>query len=149
MTKRYRFPLAQVLRVRRIEEAQAAGRLAAARAEAAAAAARHESRRSVLAGMSAPAGPVASKAFLAWHDQVGRAGIALQGATAAHQASLAALDERRVEYTGAAGKVSALERLDERRRDEHHRDALQEEAAILDDLVMARRSGAADRAGSQ
>lgn len=145
MSKRYRFALAQVLRVRRIEEDQAAGELARARAEAVAAATHHDARRTALCGLRAPGGTVAVSRFLAWQAQVGLAGDALRAAAAAQAAAAAAMEERRADYTEAAGKVSALERLDERRRDDHRRQSLKEEAALLDDLVMARRPRAGER----
>ncbi len=46
---------------------------------------------------------------------------------------------RRAEWADAAMRVAALERLDERRRNAHRREALRDEIVTADDLVTSRR----------
>lgn len=137
--KRYGFPLAQVLRVRRIEEDRAAAGLAAARAEVEAAAGAVGARTSDLGdcGMP-PAG--AAVGFAHWAERVTRAGGALTLATGAKLAADAELAARRAVWADAARRVAALERLDERRRALHRREAQRDETAAADDLVTTRRS---------
>jgi flagellar protein FliJ len=140
--KRYSFPLAQVLRVRRLEEDRAAGRLATARVEAAAAEERLARRQDTLAGMAPPAGVGTAGAFLAWHQSVALAGEALTAAGAARHVAVAEVDARRDEWSSAAMRVSALERLDERRLEAHTKEARRTEAVQVDDMVTARRRDA-------
>jgi flagellar FliJ protein len=136
--KRYSFPLAQVLRVRRLEEDQAAARLAGARSEATAAAEHADRRRAALAALAPPVAAPATR-FLAWSDQVGLTGDALTAAGRRRDALFVELDARRSEWSAAAMRVSALERLDDRRRETHHRQVLRVEAGQVDDLVVSRR----------
>ena len=142
--KRYSFPLAQVLRVRRLEEDRAAGRLASARAEAAAAEDQLARRLDTLAGMAPPAGVGTAESFLAWHQGVALAGEALTAAGAAQEVAVAEVDSRRDEWSVAAMRVSALERLDERRFEAHTKEARRSEAVRVDDIVTARRRDARD-----
>ena len=137
--KRYAFSLAQVLRVRRIEEDRAAANLAAARAAALAAEEHVARRRSALAGMAPPAERGPARGFLAWYEIVGRAGDALTAAGVDRDAATAEMDARRGEWSAAAMRVSALERLDERRREAHVTEARRDEAARVDDLVAGLR----------
>jgi flagellar protein FliJ len=139
--KRYAFGLAQVLRVRRIEEDRAAAGLAAARLAAAAAEERVDGRRQALAGMAPPGRPAPAGAFLAWHDGVGRAGDAFTAAGIAHAGAQATVGDRRAEWSAAAMRVAALERLDDRRRQSHTAGARRVEAARVDDLVASRHRG--------
>ena len=136
--KRYRFPLAQVLRVRRIEEEQAAAGLAAARFAAESAAGAQQARISELAGCeAAPSGTAAR--FALWADRVTGAGGALTRATEAKLVADRTMAVRRAEWADAAMRVAALERLDERRRAAHRREALRDEIVAADDLVTSRR----------
>lgn len=137
--KRYSFPLAQVLRVRRLEEDRAAGRLAAARAEAAAAEEQVARRRAALAGMAPPAELGTAGDFLARAAGVALAGEALKVAGVTRQVAVAEVDVRRGEWSVAAMRVSALERLDERRLEAHTKEALRMEAVLVDDMVTSRR----------
>lgn len=136
--RRYRFRLEPVLRVRRQEQNLARGAVLAA---------------TVLAGAESDA--------LAERDLAYAAGANAQGPRAAadfvyvqkHRAALgqAVLDQRRrlseaearlaqarTDWTAAAARVGALERLDERQRAEHTARALKEEEMLVDDLVVSR-----------
>jgi flagellar FliJ protein len=137
--KRYSFPLAQVLQVRRLEEDRAAGQLASAQVQAAAAEEQVTRRRAALAGMAAPAGVGTAETFLAWHQGVALAGDALTVAGVARQVARAEVDARRAEWSAAAMRVSALERLDQRRFEAHRKEARRTEAVQVDDMVTARR----------
>ena len=137
--KRYSFPLAQVLRVRRLEEDRAAGRLAAAQAEAAWAEEQVARRRAALAGMAPPARIGTAGDFLARVASVALAGDALKAAGVARQVAGAEVDVRRDEWSMASRRVSALERLDERRLEAHQKEARRAEAVLVDDMVTARR----------
>jgi flagellar protein FliJ len=137
--KRYSFPLAQVLRVRRLEEDRAAGRLASAQVQAAAADVQVTRRRAELAGMAAPGGVGTAEKFLAWHQGVALAGDALTVAAVVRQVALSEVDARRAEWSAAAMRVSALERLDERRLEAHTKEVRRLEAVQVDDMVTARR----------
>src|SRR5205807_7460935 len=82
LMKKYSFSLAKVLRVRRIEEEQAAARLAAARAAAAAAAAREAGAAHALASRCARHGLQAAASVLAWAETTMLAAEALSHARA-------------------------------------------------------------------
>lgn len=165
--KRYRFPLAQVLRVRRLEADAAAGALAAAHLAEHSAALLRQSRLDACAALASndfcdpaagktaggrdvevhnnvPAGPalpvaVPADRFLTWREQCLRAGAAAGAAIVAHGATVVAVDDRRTDWGAAAMRVSALEHLDDRRRAEHRADALRSEIVAADDLVTSRR----------
>jgi flagellar FliJ protein len=136
--KRYHFPLAQVLRVRRIEEEQAAAELASARFDAESAADAQQARVSELAGCAAPPSGTAAR-FALWADRVTCAGGALTRATETKLVADQTMAARRAEWADAAMRVAALERLDERRRNAHRREALRDEIVTADDLVTSRR----------
>jgi flagellar protein FliJ len=137
--KRYSFPLSKVLRVRRLEEDRAAGRLGAARATAATAEEQVTRRQTALAGMAPPAGVGTARNFLAWHQGVALTGEALTAAGVARQVAEVEVDARRGEWSLAAMRVSALENLDERRLQTHTKEAHRAEAVEVDDMVSARR----------
>lgn len=137
--KKYRFPLTKVLRVRRIEEDQAAARLAAARAAAGAAAAREADSRQALAARCAQGGLQPVVQFLAWTETVMLAGEALSAAKAERAQAEEDVETARVDWSSAATRVSALEHLDERRRDDWTTERRRDEASVADDIVTTRR----------
>lgn len=136
--KRYRFRLAQVQRVRQVQEDLAAAQLGAAQRAEVAAVAAEQARWDAVAARPRPRGAYGAPALLAaravWDAELG----ALR-ATAADRATAAARTaECRDEWLGAARRVKALALLDERRRAEHQVEADREEAARVDDLVAGR-----------
>jgi flagellar FliJ protein len=136
--KKYSFSLAKVLRVRRIEEEQAAARLATARAAAAAAAAREAGAAHALASRCARHGLQPAASFLAWTETTMLAGEALSHARAdVHRAEDEA-ETRRGEWSSAATRVSALEHLDERGRAAHVVERRRDETKTVDDIVTVR-----------
>jgi flagellar export protein FliJ len=136
--KRYSFSLSKVLRVRRIEEEQAAARLAAARMIAGAAAVREAEGRRALASRCARHGLQSSASFLAWTETTMLAGEALSRAKVDVRRAEEDVEIRRGEWSSAAGRVSALERLDERGRAAHTLEVQREETKTADDIVTTR-----------
>ena len=136
--KKYAFRLAKVLRVRRIEEEQAAAQLAAARAAAVAAAAKEAGAAHALAARCARGGLQPAVSFLAWAETTMLAGEALSGARADVEATDEELEDRRQEWSSAAARVSALEHLDERGRDAHELERRRDETKTTDDIVNTR-----------
>ena len=55
-----------------------------------------------------------------------------------YRQALAVVEERRAEWAEARRRVAALERLEERRRDEHAIEVRRAEDRLVDDLVVAR-----------
>ena len=137
--KAYRFRLETVLRVRQAQEAVARSVLVAAN--------RAESEADVLiAGRLAhyreltvvPTAPTAVPATLAGRQQANFATEALVDAGAVLRQAREASGQARDGYLAAARRVSILERLDGRRRDEHRKAADDLEATEADDLVVSR-----------
>ena len=137
--KKYSFSLAKVLRVRRIEEDQAAARLAAAQMLAGAAAVREAQSRHALASRCARHGLQSSASFLAWAETTMLAGEALSDAKAGLRQAENDAAARRGEWSSAAARVSALEHLDERGQAAHTVERRRDEAKTTDDIIV--RSG--------
>ena len=136
--KKYTFSLAKVLRVRRIEEEQAAAQLAAARAAATAAAAKEAGAAHALASRCARGGLQPAVSFLAWAETTMLAGEALSDARADVEAADEKVEDRRQDWSSAAARVSALEHLDERGRDAHELERRRDETKTTDDIVISR-----------
>ena len=136
--KKYSFPLTKVLRVRRIEENQAAARLAAARIIANAAAVREAESRHALATRCARHGLQPAASFLAWAETTMLAGEGLSQAKAEVRCTEADVEARRSEWSSAAARVSALEHLDERGRATHDVERRRDETKTADDIVTTR-----------
>jgi flagellar export protein FliJ len=136
--KRYRFPLAAVMRVRKIEEDQAISAFAAAERHRVAAE-EQASHREASHHQVVPAEGVRTlDEFLASRERHERSAAALLDAreevAQARMASMA----RRAALAAAASAVSALEHLDDKGRAEHAIEAQREEAVEIDDLVTGR-----------
>lgn len=136
--KKYSFSLSKVLRVRKIQEEQAAARMAAAQLVARAAAARAAESRHALAARCARHGLQSSAAFLAWAETAMLAGEALTTAKADAARADEEVEARRGEWSSAATRVSALEHLDERGRTAHTVERRRDEAKTVDDIVAVR-----------
>jgi len=136
--KRYKFRLEQVLRVRRMEEEQARASLLAANAELNRAGERLRDRTERYHTMVAPIGPSQLTEFLAWRQRHQAAATAVIDAGTAVQSATSQAAERRDGWSAAASRVTALERLDERRRAEHAAEAEREFDQEIDDLVTSR-----------
>jgi flagellar FliJ protein len=137
--KKYSFSLSKVLRVRKIEEEQAAARLAAARMAADAAATREADTRQALAIRCARHGLQSSAAFLAWAETTMLAGEAFSEARTGVRRAEEDVETRRDDWSSAATRVSALEHLDERGREAHAVERRREETKTTDDIIITRR----------
>lgn len=136
--KRYRFRLEPVLRVRRIEQDTArAAMAAAARSLDAAEELLH---RSVSRYRTVPLvdGPHDATGWLARRASAERAAAAVVRAGIEREQAAALLDRERDALRDARQRVSALERLDERRREEHALAAQRQEDVDVDELVTGR-----------
>ena len=136
--KKYSFSLSKVLRVRKIEEEQAAARLAAAQLVASAAAARAAESRHALAARCARQGLQSSASFLGWAEVATLAGEAFSTAKVEAAQADEEVEARRGEWSSAAARVSALEHLDERGQEAHTLERRREETKVADDLVTVR-----------
>lgn len=136
--KRYRFRLDTVLRVRQVEEERARGELALAHRRLAEADAVLEERIEHYGAVPQPTAPLPAVSFLAARDRQEWAARSVVTAGTARIAADTTVAERRSEWAAAATRVSALERLDERRRAEHRIEAQRQEGLEVDDMVVAR-----------
>ncbi|MDP9431317.1 MAG: DUF3824 domain-containing protein [Actinomycetota bacterium] len=137
--RRYRFPLATVLRVRTLQQEQARARLGTAvAAEVAAAGAVQDSldryQNSVQSGREV----VALSAFLASRQQSTARALSVRSAEGLQLQATRDRAEAFGAWTVAAGAESALRRLDERHRAEYQREVLREDDRAIDELVVGR-----------
>jgi len=136
--KKYSFSLSKVLRVRKIQEEQAAARLVAAQLVATAAAARAAESRHALAARCARQGLQSSAAFLGWAEMATLAGEAFSDAKTDAARAHDDVEARRNDWSSAAARVSALEHLDERGRAAHTVERRRDETKTADDIVVTR-----------
>ena len=136
--KKYSFSLSKVLRVRKIEEEQAAARLAAAQLVATAAATRAAESRHALAARCARGGLQPAVSFLAWAETTMLAGEALTNAKVEVRTADEEVEARRAEWSSTATRVAALEHLDERGREAHTLERRRDETKTADDIVTVR-----------
>jgi flagellar FliJ protein len=137
--KKYRFRLEAVLRVRRIEEERAMGELLAANRALAAAEAELDRRLDHYRTVTGAEGMVSQEAYLVARARQDAAAAAVVAAGAARLAAEAEAERMRAIWAACATRVRALERLDERRRDEHAGEVLREEIIVLDEVASATR----------
>ncbi|HET9058751.1 MAG TPA: hypothetical protein VFN61_02435 [Acidimicrobiales bacterium] len=136
--KRYNFDLEPVLRARRLQQDLARSDLQKANAAAQAA---ELAARSSLAHYQELTSTTPDAASFAAERQRGElAAGTLMGARRSLTAAKAAVDYAMQEYLRTVKAVSVLERLDERRREEHAVEVAREEAATVDDMVTSRRA---------
>jgi flagellar export protein FliJ len=136
--KKFTFRLESVLRVRRIQEDQARARLLTANA-----AARHaeqvvDARVQRYRDMARPDGLQAEPEFARTWFHLDAAAGAIDVAREQHVEAMAAVAERRAEWTDASMRVAALERLEARQRAEHAIERQREDDRLTDDLVVSR-----------
>ena len=136
--KRFRFRLEQVLRVRRLQEEMARGALMVANGQARAAADTVNARVAEYTEAARPSGAQSYDAFQRLQSRLDNAAGAITVARVEYRNALAVVDERRAEWAEARRRVAALERLEERRRDEHAIEVRRAEDRLVDDLVVAR-----------
>lgn len=136
--KKFKFRLESVQRVRGLQEEQARYRLMEAHAAARESASRVEARLHAYITMPRPSDPMSHAEFERERFNLEAAATGVEGARVAHREALDVVDARRVEWLEAKQRVSALERLEARRRDEHEIDLRRAEDRLIDDLVVAR-----------
>jgi flagellar export protein FliJ len=134
--RRYRFGLATVLKVRRIERDRARGEMAEAER-----AARHAADTLVdrhdayLRAAGGDAAPVPLSTFLANRSSAELAAASVVMARNWRARSEAEVLARRAALASAAASVAALEELEQRGRAAHRKAAMRQEAKAIDDLV--------------
>ena len=136
--KRFRFRLEQVLRVRRLQEDIARAALLHANHEAKNAADAVNARIADYAAASRPSGAQTYEAFNRMQFELDNSAGAITVARAEYRRALEVVDQHRADWTAARQRVAALERLEQRRRDEHAIEARRAEDRLVDDLVVAR-----------
>jgi flagellar export protein FliJ len=136
--KRYKFRLETALRVRKVEEDFAIAALANAHRVLAEADASLDRRLDRYRDTPLPQGPMSVEQLLRVRSHLDGVAASVVHAGAARLGAEATVDLRRSEWSEAAARVSALERLDERRRAEHALEAQRQEHAEVDDMVVAR-----------
>ena len=136
--KRYKFRLDTVLRVRRVEEDRAVAALAAARRQLDAAEQTLQDSLDRYTGVPAAQGPLPLDALLRAraHQELVAASVVHAGTQRLRAEAI--VEVQRAEWSAAAQRVAALERLDERRRAEHALEAQRQETIEVDDMVVAR-----------
>ncbi len=138
--KRNRFRLATVMRVRQIQEDIEMGRLTQARLDVANAQLRQAERAEAYKQATQPDGkPVPSHQFLRERSKFERLGD--QVVDAAHEVSLARNEEqlRRQDWSIAAQRVSALDRLRDRHNESYQSELATEEVQDTDERTNQRR----------
>lgn len=136
--RRYRFALDPVLRVRRIQQDSAQALVAAARAgyEQADGVLDHAVER--YAARCEPAGVATTGQWLASRTGAELAAASVVAAGAEREAARLQMEEQLDALRQTRMRVTALERLDERRREEHAVESRRAEEAEVDELVTAR-----------
>lgn len=137
--KRYRFRLEQVLRVRRIEEERALAALLDAERRTVAADTTVAAELARYRAVATPGdGAAPTVGFLAERSRAGATAATLLAAGHAAAAARTEAASSRQGWQTAAQRVSALERLDERRRADHALESARDEERSTDDLVTGR-----------
>ncbi|MCU1487301.1 MAG: hypothetical protein JWN67_4047 [Actinomycetia bacterium] len=143
--KKYQFRLDAVLRVRRIEEERARADLLGANRALAAAEAELDRRLEHYRTVTLPGGALGHDTYLAARSHQDLAAAAVVAAGTARLAAEAERERLHAVWAATASRVKALERLDDRRRDEHAADVRREEIIVLDEVAAATRLIGADR----
>jgi flagellar protein FliJ len=136
--KRFRFRLEQVLRVRRLQEDMARAALQHANLDARRAADAVNARIEEYGAAARPEGAQTYDTFNRMQSHLDNAAGAITVARGLYLQALGVVEERRAEWAAARQRVAALERLEQRRRDEYDIEARRAEDRLVDDLVVAR-----------
>jgi flagellar export protein FliJ len=136
--KRFRFRLDTVLRVRRLQEEQAEGALMRAHADAREAADRVDTARETYASIVRVAGAQSFADFELTRFRHEQAAHAVGHAEDLHRGTLEIVELRRTEWADAHRRVAVLERLEDRRREEHDYEVARMEERLVEDLVATR-----------
>ena len=136
--KRFRFRLEHVLRVRNVQEDMARAELLGANRAAHDAAARVEARLADYTTRTIPRGAHSYEAFERALFLADTAAGAVKVARNDYLDALDVVHARRADWHDARRRVSALERLEDRRRAEHELEMRRAEDRLVDDMVVAR-----------
>jgi flagellar export protein FliJ len=137
--KKYAFRLARVQRVRQVEQELAEARLAMALKSLTEAEAALEAERLRFMGIAPEPVDAGVEAYLIDQARQDRAAARVVEAAASRRAAEIEADAMRDAWQAAARAVTALERLDERRRAEYGAEVLRDEQAVLDEVANRRR----------
>lgn len=136
--KRYKFGLGGVLRVQKIVEEQAQSARIAAQDDAdRASELLHQRLEDIGAARSAPGLRTGSE-FIAEREHLDRHRLAILAARSAEINALELLGTRHAEWTEAAKKVRALERLDERKHTEWVAQTTRAAQLVTDEIATIR-----------
>lgn len=136
--KRYQFRLEGVLRLRRAEAEQARGALAAANAELRARLVQRDHEASAFRTIARRQDAETLAALLAEREDAAIAQRRLDEAERAVADAAARAAVAQVTFSAAQRRVSALERLEARRREEYDGGLRREESLLLDEIATAR-----------
>ena len=140
--KKYKFQLAGVHRVRKIAEEQEKATLAEAQRLADDATAKLHARLEEIGSAVPVPGSRTSNQFLAEREQLGRYREAVVAARSAEANALVIVHHARAEYLEAARKVRALDRLDDRKREEWRLETTRAAQLVTDETATIRYKGA-------
>ena len=136
--KRYEFRMAKVLRVRQIQEEAARAGVAVAQAAQRRAELALEASQEHYRGLGTPATAQDAAAFLALREQASHRATAVRLADGNRQVAADATVTAVATWQDSNRRVDALERLDERRREEYGIELRRDEDATVDEIVVAR-----------
>lgn len=137
--KRYQFRLATVLRVRRIEEEAARAHMLEARTVAVRARVARDQAAAHCRDLPVALGPSSADEFRKERQVLELAAASLSTRQAALLAAEGEAERVRALWSAAAARVAVLERLDERRREEHRLAVDGEEIRFLDEVASRQR----------
>ena len=136
--KRYEFRLEAVLRVRRIQEARARADLAMANLAVTAANQALAAKVDAYAQLPRPVGVMEQPAFFGTQDRLERSAATVIDLGERRDAAKRHAAEQHAVWSETAQRVSALERLDERQREEYDLETQRAVDREVDDLVVSR-----------
>ena len=136
--KRYSFRMSKVLRVRQIQEEAARAGVAAAQSAQQRAQLALEASQEHYAGLAVAPGAQTAAAFLGIREQASHRATAVQLAAGNRNVAVDATVAAIATWHDSNRRVDALERLDERRREEYGIEARRVEDAAADEVVVAR-----------
>ena len=136
--KRYEFRMQKVLRVRRLQEDAARAGIAVARTAEQRASDAVVGSYDHYRALSTLAPATTAAAFLGLRDQVTYRATSVRLAEGNLHVAAEATAEAVSTWHVSHRRVEALERLDERRRDEHEIEARRAEDAAVDEIVVSR-----------
>ena len=136
--KRYEFRMAKVLRVRQIQEEAARAGVAVARVAEARAQEALEASHEHYKGLDVSAGTADATAFLGLREQAAHRATAVGLAKGNRRVAADATSAAVATWHDSNRRVDALERLDERRREDYGIEYRRFEDATVDEIVVAR-----------